>query len=96
MEAEFFPLHNQNWSRQNVGKYSCIVVFLLFHIIILTVLVTSIASIAPEVQTTLKDVQVIMPEMRRTLLDLGQLIPEIKTGMNILKQLCQQDPACIV
>lgn len=58
------------------------------------ILVATLATIAPEMKSTLSDVQVMMPEMRRTLLDLGRLIPQIESGMGILQQLCQINEAC--
>jgi hypothetical protein len=42
------------------------------------------------------DVNEMIPEMRRSLLDLGQMLPEIREGMNILKQLCNNDDLCTV
>ena len=69
-------------------------VFVLLHIILMSVLVGTLSKIAPEVQSTLSDVNIIMPEMRRSLLDLGQLLPEIKMGMAVLRQLCTSNPNC--
>ena len=92
MQTEFVPLQEQ--IRTNPSTYICVGCLLITHLILMIVLVTSVAVVAPEVKTTLADVQVIMPEMRRSLLELGQLIPEIKTGMNILSQLCTHSETC--
>ena len=70
--------------------------FVLLHIILMSVLVGTLSKIAPEVQSTLADVNIIMPEMRRSLLDLGQLLPEIKMGMSVLRQLCADNQNCVV
>ena len=94
MQTEFVPLREQ--IRTNPATYICVGCLLITHLILMIVLVTSVAVIAPEVKATLSDVQVIMPEMRRSLLDLGQMIPEIQTGMNILSQLCTNSETCHV
>jgi len=69
-------------------------IFVVLHIILMSVIVGTLAKVAPEVQSTLADVNIIMPEMRHSLLDLGQLIPEIKMGMVVLRQLCENDANC--
>lgn len=92
MQTEFVPLREQ--IRTNPAIHICVGCLLIIHLVLMIVLVTSVAIIAPEVKATLSDVQIIMPEMRRSLLDLGQLIPEIKTGMNILSQLCTDSETC--
>ena len=94
MHTEFVPLQEQ--IRTSPVTYVCVGCLLITHLILMIVLVTSVAVIAPEVKSTLSDVQVIMPEMRRSLLDLGQMLPEIKTGMNILSQLCTNSETCHV
>ena len=71
-------------------------VFILLHIVLMSVLVGTLSKIAPEVQSTLSDVNIIMPEMRKSLLDLGQLIPEIQMGMTVLRQLCATNPNCTI
>lgn len=40
------------------------------------------------------EVQQLIPEARNTTRILGHMIPRINQGMDILKQLCIQDPAC--
>lgn len=94
MQTEFLPLREQ--IRTNPVTYICVGCLLITHLILMTILVTSIAVIAPEVKATLSDVQVVMPEMRRSLIDLGEMLPEIKTGMNILSQLCTISETCHV
>lgn len=66
----------------------------IFHIVMMGIVVVTLTQIAPEVQTTLRDVNIMLPEMRRSLLDLGQLLPEIKAGMSIMQQLCTLNPEC--
>ncbi len=93
MQEQFLPpvpTTRKYWLLAGIG------LLIGLHFALMTALVASIASIAPEVKTTLDDVGVIMPEMRITLKDLGQMIPEIKTGMNILEQLCETDDTCRV
>ena len=64
-------------------------------ILMLTVTII-LANVQPEIKTTLVDVNEMIPEMRRSLLDLGQMLPEIREGMNILKQLCDDNNQCTV
>lgn len=40
------------------------------------------------------EVQQLIPEAQNTTRILGHMIPRINQGMDILKQLCIQDPAC--
>ena len=93
MQTDYNELNNGR-SRLQFCIYIGIGLFISLHIILMSVLVSNLVAIAPEVQTTLADVKVILPEMRRTLLDLGQLVPEITSGMNVLKQLCAEAPNC--
>jgi hypothetical protein len=83
----------------NDRRNTCIIGigFLVCLQTILMITVTIIlANVQPEIKTTLVDVNEMIPEMRRSLLDLGQMLPEIREGMNILKQLCNNDDLCTV
>lgn len=71
-----------------------ICIFVTLHIILMSVLVSNMVSIAPEVQTTLSEVKILVPQMHKTLVELGRMLPEIKTGMDILKQLCDASSDC--
>lgn len=94
MHTDFLPLRDQ--LRTNPIVYVCLGCLIVTHLILMVILVTSIASIAPEIKTTLSDVQIIVPEMRRSLFELGQLVPEIKAGMDVLNQLCVDNSNCHV
>ena len=76
------------------GLYMCVGCLIITHLILMTILVASVLTIAPEMKSTLSDVQIIMPEMRRSLLELGQLVPQIKSSIKILQQLCQSSESC--
>jgi|TARA_B110000977_G_scaffold25504_1_gene31461 hypothetical protein len=95
MRTSFEEL-SERQSPYNLCLLITIGVFVLLHIILMSVLVGTLSKIAPEVQSTLADVNIIMPEMRRSLLDLGQLLPEIKMGMSVLRQLCADNQNCVV
>ena len=94
MHTDFQPMREQ--LRTNPAVYACIGCLIVTHLILMVILVTSIASIAPEISTTLSDVQTLMPEMRRSLFELGQLVPNIKAGLDVLKQLCADNNNCHV
>ena len=83
MQTDYDELNTHRVSRLQLVIYIGVGLFISLHIILMSVLVSNLVDIAPEVQTTLADVKVILPEMRRTLLDLGQLVPEITSGMNV-------------
>lgn len=72
----------------------CFAIFIFIHLLIMIVLVTNIAIITPEINTTLSDVKILVPQMHKTISELGTLLPEITQGMRILKQLCQSDEQC--
>lgn len=91
--TDFLPLTTRTPSR---GVYICIGCLIITHLILMTILVATVATIAPEMKSTLADVQIIMPEMRRSLLELGQLVPQIESGMEILQQLCHSSTTCHV
>ena len=80
---------------RNIFVYSCCLGFTV-QLIVMIVIGGILGNIAPEIKTTLVDVNTMMPEMRQSLLDLGQLVPEIKTGMDILRQLCEHNIDCHV
>ena len=92
MQTDFVPMREQ--IRTNPVVYLCIGCLIVTHLILTIILVTTVASIVPEINTTLDDIQIIMPEMRRSLLELGQLVPEIKNGLFILNQLCVDSRNC--
>ena len=94
MQTEYDELNTRSVTRTRLCLYSAIGLFISLHIILMSVLVSKLVSIAPEVQTTLADVKVMVPEMRRTLLDLGKMMPDITSGMNVLEQLCNASPDC--
>ena len=73
-----------------IGFLVCLQTILMISAVII------LAGVQPEIKTTLIDVNEMIPEMRRSLLDLGQMLPEIREGMNILKQLCNNDDLCTV
>jgi len=73
--------------------YICGIGFVV-QLVVMIVIAGILGNIAPEIKTTLTNVNTMMPEMRQSLLDLGQLIPEIKSGMDILQQLCNNDVNC--
>ena len=83
-------------TRSNLGCFVCIGALVITHLILMAVLVGSLASVAPEVKTTLDDVRLMVPQMHKTLSELGVMIPEIRTGMKILQQLCNSDSQCHV
>ena len=92
--------HFEELSERSTPYNICILVtvgiFVLLHIILMSVLVGTLSNIAPEVQSTLSDVNIIMPEMRRSLTELGQMLPEIQMGMKVLRQLCADNPNCVM
>ena len=77
-------------------RYLCIalVSFVFFHIVMMAIVVSVLAGIAPQMQTTMKDVAIMLPDMRHSLADLGQMLPEIKEGLSVLRQLCVASPNC--
>jgi|TARA_B110000091_G_scaffold186468_1_gene206967 predicted PurR-regulated permease PerM len=77
-------------------RYLCIalVSFVFFHIVMMAIVVAVLADIAPQMQTTMKDVNIMLPDMRHSLTDLGQMLPEIKEGLSVLQQLCVASPDC--
>lgn len=81
-------------TRTNLGCFVCIGALVVTHLIMMAVLVGSLASVAPEIKTTLGDVRLMVPQMHKTLSELGVMIPEIRTGMRILQQLCESDTQC--
>ena len=56
-------------------------------IVMMAIVVSVLAGIAPQMQTTMKDVAIMLPDMRHSLADLGQMLPEIKEGLSVLRQL---------
>ena len=94
MQGDYVELNSNRVTRFKLCVYGAIGLFISLHIILMSVLVSNLVNIAPEVEATLADVKVMVPEMRRTLLDLGQLLPEITSGMSVLKQLCAEVPNC--
>lgn len=94
MQTDYDELNTRRVTRLQLCVYIGVGLFISLHIILMSVLVSNLVSIAPEVQTTLADVKVMVPEMRRTLLDLGKILPEIKSGMSALDQLCKASPDC--
>lgn len=94
MQTEYDELNARSVTRTQWCIYVAIGLFISLHIILMSVLVSNLVSITPEVQTTLVDVKEMVPEMRRSLLELGKIIPEITSGMNVLKQLCNASPDC--
>jgi hypothetical protein len=91
--TRFIELNADQPSR-NKFTIGCFALFICTHLLIMIVLVTNIALIAPEVKTTLSDVKIIVPEMQKTISELGMLLPEITQGMQILKQLCTANDQC--
>jgi len=89
--TDFLPFTTRTPAR---GLYICVGCLITTHLILMIILVAAVTTIAPEMKSTLSDVQIIMPEMRRSLLELGQMVPEIKSGMGILQQLCQSSESC--
>lgn len=85
---------NVGVTRSNVGCYVCLGALVIIHLVMMAILVGSMASMAPEIKTTLDDVGRMVPEMHSSLLELGVMIPEIRTGMKILEQLCLNDNRC--
>tara|TARA_B110000908_G_C9972087_1_gene321596 strand:+ start:316 stop:624 length:309 start_codon:yes stop_codon:yes gene_type:complete len=73
-----------------IGFLVCLQTILMITAVII------LAGVQPEIKNTLIDVNEMIPEMRRSLLDLGQMLPEIREGMNILKQLCDDNNQCTV
>jgi len=94
MQSEYDELNVRSVTRTQWCVYVAIGLFISLHIILMSVLVSNLVSIAPEVQTTLVDIKVMVPEMHRSLMELGQILPEIKSGMNVLEQLCKASPDC--
>jgi hypothetical protein len=94
MQSEYDELNNYRVNRLQLCIYIGIGLFISLHIILMSVLVSNLVSIAPEVQTTLADVKILVPQMHKTLVELGRMLPEIKTGMDVLKQLCEEAPNC--
>jgi predicted PurR-regulated permease PerM len=92
MQGDFEELSEQRHSHK--CWYALLGSIVLFHIVMMGIVVATLTQIAPEVQRTLTDVNIILPEMRRSLLDLGQMLPEIKKGMSILQKLCTDSPNC--
>ena len=78
----------------NRPAYICICLFVITHLILMITVVVILTNVAPEIKTTLTDVNEMLPEMERSLLELGTLLPEIKMGMQILKVLCMDDINC--
>jgi len=91
METAFVSLTERPRYYRAVG---CVCVFFVIHIAMMSVILVYLGDVAPEIKTTLSDVNVILPEMRRSLGDLGQILPEIKLGMAVLEQLCNESPNC--
>jgi len=96
-ETSFTTLDSEptnRWSLQfkcflgAIGTFSCI------HFLLMVILVANVATIAPEMKTTLQDVKILVPQMHKTISELGVLLPEITQGMRILKQLCQTNDQC--
>lgn len=94
MQVDYDELNNNRVTRLQLCVYIGIGLFISLHIILMSVLVSNLVSIAPEVQTTLADVKILVPQMHKTLVELGRMLPEIKTGMDVLKQLCAEAPNC--
>ena len=78
----------------NLPAYICICLFVITHLILMITVVVILTNVAPEIKTTLTDVNEMLPEMERSLLELGTLLPEIKMGMQILEFLCMDDKNC--
>jgi hypothetical protein len=98
METNFRELSSNHPQVQSNFNYRCLQIafgiFVTLHIILMAVIVGSISAIAPEVKTTLNDVNVLVPQMHTTLVELGRMLPEIKLGMSVLEQLCNESPQC--
>lgn len=92
--SNFQQMSPQQMTRHTRCSYIILGFVVIFHVVMMGIVVVTLTQIAPEVQTTLRDVNIMLPEMRRSLLELGQLLPEIKAGMSILQQLCTLDPEC--
>ena len=94
MQSDYDELNTNRATRTQLAVYIAFGLFISLHIILMSVLVSNLVSIAPEVQTTLADVNILVPQMQKTLVELGRMLPEIKTGMDVLKQLCVEAPNC--
>ena len=84
----------QEVPRQRKCLYCVLGTIVLTHVVLMGIVVAILTRIAPEVLTTLSDVNVMVPEMRRTLLVLGRMVPELQTGMATLQKLCSANPDC--
>jgi|TARA_B110000977_G_scaffold33206_1_gene44223 phage-related minor tail protein len=91
MDIGFHELLDNN--RRNFCLYGIGILVGLQTIFMLAAVII-LANIAPEIKTTLTDVNTMLPEMRRSLLDFGQVMPEIKTSIKILSQLCTASDNC--
>lgn len=94
MQTDYDELTHNRPTRLQLAIYIGIGLFISLHIILMSVLVSNLVAIAPEVQTTLSDVKILVPQMHKTIVELGRMLPEIKTGMNVLEQLCNTTPSC--
>ena len=96
-ETSFTTLDSEatnRWSLQFKCFLGSLATFSCIHFLLMVILVANVATIAPEMKTTLQDVKILVPQMHKTISELGVLLPEITQGMHILKQLCQVNDQC--
>lgn len=73
----------------------CAVGLIALHLVLVVAVLCGVGALAPQLKTTMDDVQVMVPQMTLTLRELGKMLPEIKEGMRVLEHLCKQSPGCI-
>tara|TARA_B100001540_G_scaffold252335_1_gene228698 strand:- start:128 stop:430 length:303 start_codon:yes stop_codon:yes gene_type:complete len=72
----------------------CAVGLIAIHLVLVVAVLCGVGALAPQLKTTMDDVQVMVPQMTLTLRELGKMLPEIKEGMRVLEHLCNQSPGC--
>lgn len=58
------------------------------------ILINDAGKSLADLSIMIPEINRLIPEARNTTLILGHMIPRITQGMDILRQLCNQDPAC--
>lgn len=92
MELPYNNLEPEPRNRLVIGI--AVGMFVTLHIVLMSVLVSNLVAIAPEINHTLYDVNHMMPQMQTNLIELGRMLPEIKQGLHVMKQLCDATPDC--